>query len=291
MSIRLRSSLAVCTGLLVAGVARGAPPPATPSAQDEPLDKYRERFKAGMDRYKAGDLTGAIAAWEPLLRELGEQKGYRLAYDLGVAYAELGDGPRAVDRLQEFLAEIEVRQSRGESLAAIVHKEEADARARLERLVPQTAHPRVEAPPPPLVVAPPSPSPSPPPPAPPPARAETPPLERRIAAPLVVQRETEHPFSPAFFVVGGGLALAAGLVAVPLENHAWDLHARYVAEQEQSGLVPAGDRQAFSDARTWAYTAVGAAIGLGVVTASLAAWYFLGTSRREVVVTPAGVRF
>jgi hypothetical protein len=290
MSIRLRSSLALCTGLLVTGVAHGAPPPVAPSAssQEEPLEKYRERFKAGMDRYKGGDLPGAIAAWEPLLRELGEQKGYRLAYDLGVAYAELGDTPRAVERLQEFVAEIDARQARGESIAAIVYKEEADARARLERLAPPTVHPRVEAPaPPPATVAPaPAPAPSPP-----FVRPEAPVLDRRVTAPLVVRRETEHPFSPAMVGVSGGLAVVAALVAVPLESHAWDLHARYVDEQQASGVIAAGDRQAFADSRTWAYAAVGTAIGLGVVTAGLAAWYFLGSSRREIVVTPAGVRF
>jgi hypothetical protein len=93
------------------------------------------------------------------------------------------------------------------------------------------------------------------------------------------------------FGVSGGLALVAAVVAVPLESRAWDLHARYVDEMQQSGVIAASDRQSFADARTWAYAAVGTAIGLGVVTAGLAAWYFLGTSRREIVVTPAGVRF
>jgi hypothetical protein len=290
MSIRLRSSLALCTGLLVASAAQGAPPPVTPSAssQEDPLERYRERFKSGMDRYKAGDLAGAIAAWEPILRELGEQKGYRLAYDLGVAYAELGDAPRAVERLQEFVAEIDARQARGEAVAAIVYKEAADARVRLERLAPKTDHPRVEAPPaPPASVAPPPPTPAPA----PPARTEAPVVERRAAAPLVVRSETEHPFSPAVFGMSGGLALVAVLAAVELESHAWDLHARYVDEQQQSGVIAASDRQAFADARTWAYAGVGTAIGLGVVTAGLAAWYFLGSSKHEIVVTPAGVRF
>jgi hypothetical protein len=150
MWIRLPSSLVLCAGLLVVGVARGAPSPAAPSAssQEDPIEKYRERFKAGMDRYKAGDLAAAIATWEPILRELGEPKGYRLAYDLGVAYAELGDAPHAIERLQA----------------------------------------------------------------------------------------------------------------------------------------------SFADARTWAYAAVGTAVGIGVATAALVTWYFLGASRREVVVTPAGVR-
>jgi hypothetical protein len=106
---------------------------------------------------------------------------------------------------------------------------------------------------------------------------------------LLIRHETEHPFSPALFAVSGGLTLAAAIAAVPLENHAWDLHDRYASEQ-QSGSLPQSDRQSFSDARSWAYATVGTAIALGAVTVGLTAWYFFGISQREVVVTPAGVR-
>ncbi len=34
---------------------------------------------------------------------------------------------------------------------------------------------------------------------------------------------------------------------------------------------------------------IGTTVGLGVVTAALASWYFLGSSEREVFVTPGGV--
>ena len=68
------------------------------------MEQYRERFKQGMDRYKAGAPAEAIGYWEPIYRELGEQKGYRLAYNLGVAYAELGDATRAAERLESFLS-------------------------------------------------------------------------------------------------------------------------------------------------------------------------------------------
>ena len=36
-------------------------------------------------------LAEAVGYWEPIYRELGDEKGYRLAYDLGVVYQELGD--------------------------------------------------------------------------------------------------------------------------------------------------------------------------------------------------------
>jgi hypothetical protein len=73
---------------------------------------------------------------------------------------------------------------------------------------------------------------------------------------------------------------------VPLDEHAWTLRNRYVSG---SPGIATSDRQSFDTARTWAYVTVGGAIGLATITAGLAAWYFLGTSSREVVVTPGGV--
>jgi hypothetical protein len=103
---------------------------------------------------------------------------------------------------------------------------------------------------------------------------------------LVTRRQTERPFSSSLLLVGGGLALASGIVAVPLEAHAWTLRDRYANELP---TIPSADRSSFQTARTWAYVTVGGAIGLATITAGLATWYFLGTSTREVVVTPGGV--
>jgi hypothetical protein len=111
--------------------ARAAP--ASPAA-DDGLAEYRERFKQGMDLYERGSAAEAIAVWEPVYRDLGEARGYRLAYDLGVAYAALDDASHAADRLQAFLNEVDSRRARGESLGAAVTNEESDARARLARL-------------------------------------------------------------------------------------------------------------------------------------------------------------
>jgi hypothetical protein len=116
---------------LVASDARAEP--ASP-ASDDALAPYRERFKQGMDLYEHGAAADAISVWEPVYRDLGEQRGYRLAYDLGVAYAALGDAPHAADRLQAFLNEVDSRRERGEPLGAAVTKDESDARARLARL-------------------------------------------------------------------------------------------------------------------------------------------------------------
>ena len=116
------------------------------------MAEFRERFKEGMDRYRAGALTEAIGYWDPIYRQLGEQKGYRLAYNLGVAYAEQGDATRAAERLQTFLVQVDARRTRGESLETIVQKEEADAKARLTVLTAIKGRFRIDAGSPPRAV-------------------------------------------------------------------------------------------------------------------------------------------
>jgi len=288
-----------------------------------------------MDRYKAGAPAEAVGYWEPIYRELGEQKGYRLAYNLGVAYAELGDTTRAAERLESFLAEAEARRKRGEAMAGIVTKEETDAQERVAGLVATKGRIHVDAGTPPraaqvdaseprlagfvawvtpgehaVVFAPGTPdqetktvtvhagelldvapTPPPPPSSPPPSTSVTagvpapPPPSTPPPPSPVVRQETQHPFSPAFVAIGGGLALGSALAAIPLEQHAWTLYDQYTG----AGRTTAAS-QSFYTARTWAYVTVGGALGLATATASLAAWYFLGASTREiVVVTPGGV--
>ncbi len=330
---RLSELTVVATLVAAAGAARAAPPPAT--SMDDPMDQYRERFKLGMDRYRAGAVAEAIGHWEPIYRELGEQKGYRLAYDLGVAYEELGDATRAAERLQSFLAEVDARRARGDTVPTLVIKDETDARTRVAGLmatkgrihVEGGAQPRaaqVDASEPRLagfvawvtpgehtvtfapgapeqqsqtvvvhagesvdVTPAPAPPPSPTATLPEPSTPAPPSTALPLAPPPVVtRRQTERPLPFSLVLVGGGLTVAAGVVSVPLEAHAWTLRNRYAGEEP---TVPSADRSSFENARTWAYVTVGSAIGLATVTAGLATWYFLGTSTREVVVTPRGV--
>ncbi len=130
MWIRRLSELALVLGLGLAALPASAAPP----ANDDPFADYRERFKQGMDRYQAGAFNEAVGYWEPIYGELGEQRGYRLAYNLGVAYEELGDATRGAERLQSFLAQAQARRDRGEAQPGIVQKEESDARQRLAAL-------------------------------------------------------------------------------------------------------------------------------------------------------------
>jgi hypothetical protein len=334
MSTRSRSELLVVAALLlVASDARSDPPPApvAPSTED-PLAPYRERFKQGMDRYKDGSLADAIGYWEPIYRELGEKKGYRLAYNIGVAYAELGDATRAAERLQSFLAQVGERRARGETVEDIVAKEEDDAKARLERLratrgriridpgerpcavqvdasearlagyvawvspgrhtvvfspaTEEAASQAVDVAAGELVTLSPPHSPAPVPSVLPAGADATP---TGTQSPPSTKRVTTHPVSPVYVAIGGGLAVAAGVVAVALDTHAWTLRNSDAAALGRGSTISASDRQAFYDARTQAYTAMGVGIGFAAITAGLSAWYFLGAKEREVVATPAGL--
>src|SRR5580700_3588859 len=127
MWIRRLSELALLASLLTpAGAAHAEPA--------DSMTANRERFRHGMERYRERAFDEAIADWEPIYTELGPERGYRLAYDLGVAYAESGDAVRAVERLQAFVAEVDARRDRGEALEAIVLKEDTDALGRLATL-------------------------------------------------------------------------------------------------------------------------------------------------------------
>jgi hypothetical protein len=343
MWTRRLSELALAGWLgLVARDARADP---ASTASDDSLSAYREQFKRGMDLYEHGAAAEAIANWEPIYRNLGEQRGYRLAYDLGVAYAAIEDAPHSAERLQAFVNEVDSRRGRGEALGVAVTKEEADARDRLARLGttlgrlqvaagtspsvarvdagdphaagfiawvapgphtvtfdPATRYERtipidvaagaiVELVPPPPPTAPETPAsaaagqavpaapgalaPSAP-------RPEQPPASVKSFAPAKV------PFPPSVIAISGGAALAAVAAAVVLEVHASSLRDQYVAEQAHStdGTIPAADRASFATARTWAYVAVGGAVGLAAVTGALAGWYFLGRAHGETAPRP-----
>src|SRR5262249_54177668 len=96
------------------------PPPATapdePGEQDPTLDAQRVRFRAGMDKYRAGAFAEAIVIWEAIYRELGKEKGYRLAYNIARAYDHFGDTTRAAESYEAYLNETKARHEAGETL-------------------------------------------------------------------------------------------------------------------------------------------------------------------------------
>ncbi len=138
MSIPIRFSLAVAVALsaAAAGVARAEEP------DDEPaMVALRGRFRDGLERYRAGDFDEAIRVWEPLLSELGPDKGYRIAFDLGRAYESSGDASRAVERFELFLRGADSAEARGVALPELVIALRAQVRARVAALI--AAHGRI----------------------------------------------------------------------------------------------------------------------------------------------------
>ena len=338
MSIRRlseRALLLLALGATVAAApaaARAAPSPA--SSTPDPMADYRERFKLGMERFKAGALADAIAYWEPIYREMGEEKGYRLAYNLGVAYMEFKDATRAAERLQAFLDQVDARRGRGETIDKHVIEDESDARERMSSLqstkgriqvgrgtTPISA--QVDADQPRLagfvawvtpgdhsvMFDPGAPdaeqrhvtvqagqvievNPTPPP---APSASVAPaggadagaplPSESTTAPPQIVTHEVTHPFAPALTYVTGGLAAAAAIALVPLNYTGWRKHDGY----NPTGANATQDANNYYGLRTAYYVDMGAAVVLGVATAALVTWYFLGKEERDVIVTPAGV--
>jgi hypothetical protein len=135
MSIRSRSSVA---SALAAALLLSAAPDlsAQPAAPDDAgtIAHEREQFQKGMALFQASRFREAVDTWLPIYAELGPQRGYRLAYNLGVAYEQIGDATNAADRYQTFLAELDARRARGEEVEKLVSDDESDARARLAAL-------------------------------------------------------------------------------------------------------------------------------------------------------------
>jgi len=334
MWIRRLSEIALVGGALLASAGARAQPP---QPVDDAFADYRERFKQGMDRYKAGAYNEAVGYWAPIYAELGQQRGYRLAYNLGVAYQELGETTRAAEHLQSFLAQVADKRAHGEAQPAIVLKEETDAKDRIAGLtaakgrihVDPGAPPRaaqVDAMEPRLAsfvawvnpgqhtvtfgpdgptqeaktvevhagelvevaatpVAPTTPVVTPPP-TPAPARTPTPtPTPSPGTPPTPAPGAPQHPFPAALLFITGGVSLAAGVTAVPLEVSTWSQRNRLAG---QASISPS-DQSSFYASRTWAYGAIGVAVGFAAVTAGLTTWYFVGTSGREIAFWPGGV--
>lgn len=131
MSIRIRSELprlyallAVCMLLLAWS---------RPSFAADDLEAYRERFKVGYEKYMARDFAGAIVEWEAIYRELGAERGYRLAFNLARAYDAYGDTTRAAEAYESYLGEV-AKKKDGPPLEPIVLKQADDAEERLKEL-------------------------------------------------------------------------------------------------------------------------------------------------------------
>lgn len=123
MSIRTLSKIALA--LLVT----------TSAWADDPMDPHRERFKVGYEKYVSGAVGEALQYWEPIYRELGPSRGYRLSYNIARAYETLGDATRAAERYESFLVEAKIRKDGNEQIEEIVERETVEAQSHLDALI------------------------------------------------------------------------------------------------------------------------------------------------------------
>jgi hypothetical protein len=290
-----------------------SPAPSTPSAPADPLEALRGRFRAGMDKYKAGAFADAIVIWESIYFELGPDTGYRLAFDLARAYDQLGDGLRAAEHYDTYLEKVRARRHLGEQLEPNVAKQEETARERRDAIAAakgrvevragargaavvrvDNARPRVA---PFLVYVEPGP------------HAVT--IEaggeidaQRVTvgqgeivvitpreavaqegpapAPMVpLETRLERPFSPAVLWIGGGVALAS--VALPVLAYA---DAYSIKSEYDAGTASAGDRRRlasdYESARSNAYASVVVPAVLATAVGALSLYYLLGAKERRV---------
>lgn len=123
-----------------------AEPPTAPKLFDDPeLEASRARFRKGMDAYLAGDFASAIVTWQAIYAELGKERGYRLAFNLGRAHDAFGDATRAAELYATYLDEVTRRTRAGETLPALVEKQAKDSEERLAELVRTRGRLRVPA--------------------------------------------------------------------------------------------------------------------------------------------------
>lgn len=289
--------------VLAAPSAYAQEAPDTPASND-PLDALRGRFRDGMEKYRARAFGDAIVIWESIYRELGPEKGYRVAFDLGRAYDEIGELIKAAEHYQTYLERVEARRQAGESLEANVETQETIAKDRLERIIhiyggihvaPAAKRPvfaRVDEsasrvagftaivePGPHMVTF---------------GAGATADVRRVIVkrgellevvpkeepdVPIVrYETHVEHPFSPWVLYIGAGVAALSILVPVITYESA------LATKSDYDGATTLADKnrlkEDYSSARSNAYATVAIPAALGAAAGGLALWYFLG--RREV---------
>ena len=309
-------TLAITAALLLVPLAARAqeqPPEGPPAAvAADPLDALRGRFREGMEKYRARAFGDAIVVWESIYRELGPEKGYRVAFDLGRAYDEVGELIKAAEHYQTYLDRVSARRAAGESLEPNVKLQETIARERLERIIHiygaihvaptkrtvivhvDNAPPRVAGftvyvePGPHTVTFGSGPAAE--------ARSvtvrrgelleveppdETPPPEQRF------ETRVEHPFSPVVLWIGAGVAVAS--VVLPIVTH---VNALAVKDDFDGASNRADQVRLSSDydsAKSNAYAAIAVSAALGAAAGGLALWYVLGRKETRLPVPTATV--
>jgi hypothetical protein len=259
---------------------------ASPARADEDaMAPYRDRFQTGMERYKTGNISSAVDWWEPIYSEVGPDRGYRVAFDLGRAYDKLGNSKLAAARYRAFLQVVDARRARGDAIEPVVAKEETEARGRVTAIrdIDATSAPVSQPTPPPAAAsAPPSPPRSlSPPPAPPPPPSLPPP------PPPPPAPHADHPFSPWVLVAGGALTAGAGALCAVEYAHALSTKNEFAAATNEPASTQSVIRDSYDGIRPVAYGALGATAGFAAVTGALTAWYFAGTKEGATPIVTA----
>lgn len=300
----------------------GAPP------DPDPLDSLRDRFREGMNKYKAGAFADAILIWESIYRELGPDMGYRLAFDLARAYEQLGGNIKAADHYDTYLEKVRERRANGEQLEPNVARQEEIARERRDTIVRAvgriqvsarargTAVVRIDnAPPrvaPVLVYVEPGShavsidagngpdvrtirvgrgqlaSVDP--------REESPlaaPTPGPAAAPTpaptaLFETRVERPFSPIFLWVGAGVAALSVIVPVLTYDSALSIKTEH-DDPNTSSTDRSRLASDYESARTNAYASIGVPALFTAAVGALSLWYVLGAKETRVPITPSAV--
>lgn len=116
---------ALATGLVLSALASAQPEPPSPapeapaaaqperpsSASEAPAsaDDSNAVFQQGLAKYEAGQVAEAAEQWEQLRERLGPDRGWKLLYNLGLAYDRMGDATLAVERFESFLVQVAAR--------------------------------------------------------------------------------------------------------------------------------------------------------------------------------------
>jgi hypothetical protein len=105
-----------------------ASPAAAQGGEPSAADDGKALVQAGADQFADGHYRDAAATWEKSLSLLGEGRGWKLHYNLGLAYGELHDATRAAAHHSAFIERVAQETAR---LSASLEERREDAAAKL----------------------------------------------------------------------------------------------------------------------------------------------------------------
>lgn len=110
--------------ILMAALCLGAPPAHAEGLTTSP--EQRAAFENGLAQYRMANYAGAIATWEGLLTTMGEETGYKVLYNLGLAYEAIDDITKAIEDYRAF--EVHIAGLPDPAKDALARAEEARSR-------------------------------------------------------------------------------------------------------------------------------------------------------------------